>query len=53
LNNEKYKKIFLNEINLCNRFNNNFILVKKGKCDIITDGKELSILIDYSNFNIL
>ena len=44
LNNEKYKKIFLNEINLCNRFNNNFILVKKGKCDIITDGKELYIV---------
>ena len=42
--NEKYKKIFLNEINLCNEFSNNFILVKKGKCDIITDGIELYIV---------
>ena len=42
--NEKYKKIFLNEINLCNEFKNNFILVKKGKCDIITDGIELYIV---------
>ena len=42
--NEKYKKIFLNEINLCNEFKNNFILVKKGKCDIITDGLELYIV---------
>ena len=42
--NEKYNKIFLNEINLCNEFKNNFILVKKGKCDIITDGIELYIV---------
>lgn len=42
--NEKYHKIFLNEINLCNEFKNNFILVKKGKCDIITDGIELYIV---------
>ena len=41
---EKYKDIFFNEINLCNKFNNNFILVKKGKCDIITDGKDLYII---------
>ena len=44
INDEKYKDIFLNEINLCNQFNNKFILVKKGKCDIITDGKELYII---------
>ena len=42
--NEKYNKIFLNEINLCDEFKNNFILVKKGKCDIITDGIELYIV---------
>ena len=42
--NEKYNTIFLNEINLCNEFKNNFILVKKGKCDIITDGNELYIV---------
>ena len=41
---EKYKYIFINEINLCNKFNNNFILVKKGKCDVITDGKTLYIV---------
>ena len=41
---EKYEDIFINEINLCNKFNNNFILVKKGKCDIITDGKDLFIV---------
>ena len=44
INVDKYKDIFLNEINLCNKFNNKFILVKKGKCDIITDGKELYIV---------
>ena len=44
INIEKYKEIFINEINLCNQFNNNFILVKKGKCDIITDGKELYMI---------
>ena len=44
INIEKYKEIFINEINLCNEFNNNFILVKKGKCDIITDGKELYMI---------
>ena len=43
-NNEKKKKIFLNEINLCKKFNNTFILVKKGKCDIITNGIELYIV---------
>ena len=42
--NEKYHKIFLNDINLCNEYKNNFILVKKGKCDIITDGIELYIV---------
>ena len=42
--NEKYNKIFLNEINLCNEFKNNFVLVKKGKCDIITDGIELYLV---------
>ena len=42
--NEKYNKIFLNEINLCSLFGNNFILVKKGKCDIITDGIELYVV---------
>ena len=41
---ENYKYIFINEINLCNKFNNNFILVKKGKCDIITDGETLYIV---------
>ena len=41
---EKYKDIFINEINLCQEFKNKFILVKKGKCDIITDGKELYIV---------
>ena len=44
INIEKYKEIFINEINLCNQFNNNFILVKKGKCDIITNGKELYMI---------
>ena len=43
-NEEKYQRIFLNEINLCKEFNNKFILVKKGKCDIITDGKKLYII---------
>ena len=43
-NSEKYKDIFINEINLCKEFKNKFILVKKGKCDIITDGKELYIV---------
>ena len=44
INIEKYKDIFINEINLCQEFKNKFILVKKGKCDIITDGKELYIV---------
>ena len=43
-NEERYKYIFINEINLCQEFKNKFILVKKGKCDIITDGKELYIV---------
>ena len=42
--NEKYKKIFYNEIELCNEYKNNFILVKKGKCDIITDGIKLYMI---------
>ena len=43
-NNNEIKNIFINEINLCNKFGNNFILVKKGLVDVITDGKELYIV---------
>ena len=44
INIEKYKDLFINEIVLCDKYKNKFILVKKGKCDIITDGKELYII---------
>jgi len=40
---QELKEIFLNEINLCNLFNN-CILVKKGKYDIITNGKIVYIV---------
>ena len=43
-NDNELKNIFINEINLFNKFNNNFILVKKGLVDVITDGKELYIV---------
>ena len=41
--NEYYEKIFKNEIELCKLFNN-CILVKKGRVDIITNGKQIYLV---------